>query len=114
MPFLGMRGTGDWGTNEVPDSWRKMILYLWPNGEASLTGIMSQLSSERLTSTRHHWFEKELSAQAADVTNIYTDQAMGNAYTASGVKDDTLYVKVAQSFAEEVRTGHQVLLRSIA
>ena len=47
MPFLGMRGTGDWATDQRPKSWREGILYLYPNGQAPLTAIMSKLRSER-------------------------------------------------------------------
>ena len=37
MAFLGMRGTGDWVTEERPKSWREMILFLYPQSVGSLT-----------------------------------------------------------------------------
>ena len=44
MAFLGMRGTGDWATDERPKNYRQGILYLYPNGSAPLTGLLSKMS----------------------------------------------------------------------
>ena len=46
VPFLGMRGTGDWVTNQRPENWRQTLLRLYPNGKAPLTAILSMLKSE--------------------------------------------------------------------
>jgi hypothetical protein len=48
MPFLGMRGTGDWVTDERPKNFREGILYLWPNGQAPLTAMLGRLKSEKV------------------------------------------------------------------
>jgi len=45
--FLGMRGTGDWVDGQRPKNWREQILYLYPNGMAPLTAILSMLNSEK-------------------------------------------------------------------
>jgi hypothetical protein len=47
--FLGMRGTGDWATDERPKSWREAILMLYPNGDAPLTAILSKMGEEKVT-----------------------------------------------------------------
>ena len=46
--FLGMRGTGDWVADQRPMNWREQILYLYPNGMAPLTAILSMMSSEKV------------------------------------------------------------------
>lgn len=46
--FLGMRGTGSWATDQRPKNYRETILFLYPNGTAPLTAIMSKLKSERV------------------------------------------------------------------
>lgn len=49
MPaHLGLRGTGDWMTNQRPESWRQQILYLYPNGMVPLTAVLSMMKSERV------------------------------------------------------------------
>jgi hypothetical protein len=47
--FLGMRGTGDWATDQRPMSWRQNILYLYPNGMTPLTAILSMMGSKKVT-----------------------------------------------------------------
>lgn len=46
--FLGMRGNDDWVADQRPKNWREQILYLYPNGQAPLTAILSMLSSEKV------------------------------------------------------------------
>lgn len=48
MAFMGMRGTGDWATDENPKNWRQGILYLYPTGSAPLTGLLSKMSEEQI------------------------------------------------------------------
>ena len=49
MAFLGMRGTGDWVTDQRPKSWREVILQQYPNGSAPLTAILRKMSSEAIS-----------------------------------------------------------------
>src|SRR5215813_7610523 len=84
--FLGLRGSGDFTTDERPQNWREMILYLNPNGEAPLTGLMSLLASEGTDDPQFNWWEKELPAQRMALTGaqISTDTTIG---VTSGAKD---------------------------
>ena len=45
MAFAGLRGTGDWGTDERPKNFRELILWRDPNGTTPLTAIMSRLKN---------------------------------------------------------------------
>lgn len=109
--FLGMRGTGNWVTDQRPLSWRNMILRLYPNGMAPLTAIMGQTKGERVPDPQFHWWTKSLPAQAGAVTGVYTDAALSIAYAAGAVAGDVLYIKMAAALVSELRVGHQVLLR---
>lgn len=111
MAFLGMRGTGDWATNERPESWREMILLLYPNGSTPLTAMLSMLNSEQTSDPKYHWWTKRLPDQAGDATNVYTDVALSSAYTSGGVEGDVLYVNVSADTASEMRAKHQIMLR---
>lgn len=87
MPaILGMRGTGDFSADERPKNWREMLLYLFPNGQASLTAILSMLTSEGTDSAEYNWWEKRLPTQRLQVNGalIATDTAIT---VASGAKD---------------------------
>ena len=111
MAFLGMRGNGDWATDQRPKNWREMILRLYPNGDVPLTAILSKMKSEKVDDPEFNWWTKGLASQRAAITGIYTDAALSTAYTSGGVAGDTLYVKMALASCKEFRPGHQVLLR---
>lgn len=109
--FLGMRGTDDWATDERPKSWRQGILYLYPNGSAPLTAILSKMGEEKVSDPQYHWWTKLLASQGGAVTGVYTDATLSTAYVSGGSDGDTLYIKVAEATADEFRAGHTVLLR---
>ena len=62
MAFLGLRGTGDWGTDERPKNFREMILWRHPNGSAPLTALMSKVGSESTDDPEFNWWEEEQNA----------------------------------------------------
>lgn len=68
MAFAGLRGTGDWATDERPKNFREMILWRNPNGMAPLTGLLSKMKSESSDDPEYVWWEEELSI-ARVVTN---------------------------------------------
>src|SRR4030065_1701614 len=105
MPFLGMRGTGDWVSKARPESWREMIMFLYPNGKAPLTAIMSMMGSEKTTDPIYHWWEKALPDQRATITGVYTDAGLSAAYVSGGVAGDTLYIKMSAADAAKFVGG---------
>jgi len=112
MPgFMGMRGTGDWATDERPKNWRQGILYLYPNGAAPLTGLLSKMSEERVDDPQFHWWTKLLPAQGGAISATYLNSGLSSLYVSGGAAGDVLYVKLAESVANEFRPGHQALIR---
>jgi len=111
MAFLGMRGTGDWATDQRPYEWNNALLRIYPNGTAPLTAMLSLLSSSKTTDPQFHWWTKTLPTQAGAVTGVYTDVTLSSAYTSGGVAGDTVYVKAAASLIGEIRIGHLVSLK---
>jgi len=109
--FLGMRGTGDWVANQRPENWRQQILYLYPNGMAPLTAILSMMGSESVDDPRFHWWTQEQSAVGGAVAGIYTLPDLSAAYVSGGVAGDVLYAQVTTVLANRIREGHQILLR---
>ena len=109
--FLGMRGTGDWVADQRPMSWREQILYLYPNGSAPLTAILSMMGSEAVTDPQFHWWTQEQSAVGGAVTGIYTLPDLSAAYVSGGVAGDVVYAQITTTLANRIREGHQILLR---
>lgn len=62
MAIAGLRGTGDWGTDERPKNFREMILWRSPNGQAPLTALLSKMKSESVNDPEFAWWEEELNA----------------------------------------------------
>lgn len=106
-----MRGTGDWAPNQRPENWRQMMLYLYPNGSAPLTGILSMLGSEPTDDPHFHWWSKTLPKQRAAITGIFTDAALTTAYAGGGSQGDTLYIQGSEADLEQFKEGHQILIR---
>ncbi len=114
-----MRGTGDWATNQVPESWAQYILYEYPNGSAPLFAMQSMFSQETVDSHTYHWWTKTLPTRALALTAgaaVYIDSGLGTAYvyashqTTKGIANATVYVKVTEAYAQEAKVGHMVRL----
>ena len=110
--FLGMSGTGSWAPAQSPKSWREMILYLYPNGSAPLTAVLSKLSEESTTDPEYNWWTKTLPTQKATLT-AFGAQADGDTGAVSGTAaaGTVIYGTCAEADADQFREGHQALLR---
>lgn len=118
--FLGMRGTGDWAANQVPESWAQFILYEYPNGSAPLFAMQSMFRKESVDAYKYHWWTKTLPTQAVDIaagTTIHIDAALATDYVYAthqathGIAGGVIYVQVSEAFAGECKPNHVVLLR---
>lgn len=54
--IAGLRGTGDWGTDERPKSFRENILFFSPNGDAPLFGLTSKAGKKTVTDPEYAWW----------------------------------------------------------
>ena len=59
MAFAGLRGTGDWATDERPKNFRETILWRQPNGTTPLTALMSKMGEESVNDPEFAWWEEE-------------------------------------------------------
>ena len=100
-----MRGTGDWVANQMPESWRQQIMYLYPNGMAPLTAILSMMGSKRVDAPRFHWWTQEQSTVQGAVAGIFTIADLSVAYVGGGVIGDTIFAQVTTLLANRILTG---------
>lgn len=72
--IAGLRGTGDWGTDERPKNFRETILWRNPNGNAPLTALMSKMKTQSTDDVEFSWWEEELTPLRVqmDVTGAST------------------------------------------
>ena len=66
--ILGMKGTGDFSTSEMPTSFREKILYEYPEGPAPLLMLLGMLKSEQVDSSKFTIFEQGLPQQEFYIT----------------------------------------------
>jgi hypothetical protein len=97
MPVLGLRGTGSWVANvERPTNFRELILYLYPNGEAPFTALLSKLRSEATNDPLFNWFEKQTPTQ-----EMLLNGALAGTTATS--------IPVRNNVARNVKQGHVIL-----
>lgn len=60
MAFAGLRGTGDWGTDERPKNFREYILWANPNGSAPLFAMMARAKKQSTDDPEFAWWEESL------------------------------------------------------
>jgi len=109
MAFLGMRGDGDWAADQRPKHWREMILYLYPNGSAPLTAMLSKMKSQKVSDPEYNWWTKNLASQSTAVSAVYGPSSDTGVNDAGATAGQFIWVDVTSS--TEFRVGHQVLLR---
>jgi hypothetical protein len=56
----GLRGTGDWGTDERPKNFRETILWRDPNGMSPLTALLAKTKNESTDDPEYSWWEEQL------------------------------------------------------
>lgn len=85
MPSInGLRGTGDWATDERPKNFRETILFRQPNGMAPLTALLSKMSDESTDDPEFAWWEEELKAIRVQETTGLASNSGSTTVTASG------------------------------
>lgn len=109
--FLGMRGNDDWVADQRPMNWRQQIMYLYPNGMAPLTAILSMIGNDSVDDPQFHWWTQEQTAVGGAVAGIYTLPDLSAAYAGGGVAGDVVYAQITTVLGNRIRAGHQILLR---
>jgi len=82
--IMGLRGTGDWGTDERPKNFRETILWRQPNGMTPITGLLAKMNSESVNDPEFAWWEEELTTIRVQETTGLASNAGSTALTASG------------------------------
>ena len=110
MALFGMIGTGSFSAEERPENWRQKILQLDPNNSAPLTSILSKMKSEATDDAVFHWFEQMMSAQAGNITEVWTNVGMSTAYVSGAAVGTLLYVQMPLAFVQECPVGKELAL----
>lgn len=66
--IAGLRGSGNWGTDERPTSYRESILWMNPNGDTPLQGLLSKMGTESVSDPEFSWWEERQGHARCKVT----------------------------------------------
>lgn len=118
MAIAGLRGTGDWATDERPKNFREMILWRNPNGQTPLTALLSKMKTESTDDPEFSWYEEEMNALRLTVnfTTGYSTTDTAIAVT-SNVTDATDVVAGDVFLVEKALTtayNHEVIVANAA
>lgn len=73
MPVAGLRGTGDWGTDERPKDFRSTILFRSPNGTAPIFALTSKAGKISPKDPEFSWWD-----EPNDITRLQVNGALAS------------------------------------
>src|SRR5512135_713184 len=76
----GLRGTGDWGTDERPKNFRESILFFSPNGDAPLFALTSKMGKKSVDDPEFSWW-----AESNNLFRLHTSGTLGSTDTTATV-----------------------------
>ena len=82
--IAGIRGNGDWGTDERPKNFREMILFRNPNGTAPIFGLTSKLDEESVDDPEFSWWD-----EPNDLVRLQLNGAIANGGVTTFVVDSS-------------------------
>ena len=74
--IAGLRGTGDWGADERPKSFRESILFFSPNGDAPLFALTGKAGKKTVKDPEYSWW-----AESQSIVRLQVNGALGAADT---------------------------------
>lgn len=77
MPAIaGLRGTGDWATDERPKNFRELILWRNPNGTAPIFGLCSKVQKDVVDDPEFNWWD-----EPNDIVRLTVNGTIGSGVT---------------------------------
>lgn len=74
--IAGLRGTGNWGTDERPKSFRESILFFSPNGTAAIFGLTGKAGKKTVTDPEFSWWN-----ETQNLVRLQVNGALGSSDT---------------------------------
>lgn len=114
MAILGLRGTGDWGTDERPKNFREMILWAKPNGTSPLFAMTSKVGKKTTDDPEFSWWEEVMTIGRIQIngavliggTTITVNNGL-NGMTAQDLKPGDLLL--VEEGAETTGYGYEIV-----
>jgi hypothetical protein len=120
MAILGMLDTETFAAQRFKNI-RRSVFYFYPNGAATLTGILSMISEETTNDPEFKWFEKRLSEQrtttaSANAAGPFTTTGTDTDLTTAGwtvAAGSNIRVRTAAAMTDVFRVGHVIKITNV-
>jgi hypothetical protein len=104
----GLRGTGDWGTDERPKNFRERILFISPNGNAPIFALTSKAGKYSVNDPEFAWW-----AESQNLTRLVVNGALGTTdtiITVLGVDPGATTLNLLYGAATNLKPGDILLV----
>lgn len=85
----GIRGTGDWATDERPKDFREYILWRNPNGTTPILSLMGKTGKESTSDPEFSWWDEPVDIVRLQVNNAANYTATDTAISVDSVDNST-------------------------
>lgn len=108
----GVRGTGDWGTDERPKSFRENILWMNPNGTAPIFALTGKAGKKTVTDPEFSWWNETQNLVQLVVSGAYV--AGDTTITVAGTEPDADNLDRLYGSATHLKGGDLLLVKPAA
>lgn len=121
--LAGLRGTGDWGTDERPKNFRELILRRNPNGSTPIFALMARVAKESTDDPEFNWWDEPNDIVRLQVngallstdTTIVVDSADPSASAPSNVWGEATHLKpgdllLVEPTTDQATFAHEVIM----
>src|SRR6516165_10060149 len=110
--IAGLRGTGDWGTDERPKNFRERILFISPNGNAPIFALTSKAGKYAVNDPEFAWW-----AESQNLIRLTVNGALGatdTTVTVNGVDPAAGSMSALYGAATNLKPGDVLLVEPAA
>lgn len=109
MAVLGLRGTGDMGTDERPKDFREMILWRNPEGDAPIFALTSKTRKRVVTDPEYSWWDEPQDLVRLQVAGTGVNDATSTLVTVDSQDPDANDSTRTYGTAEHLKAGDLLL-----
>lgn len=106
----GLRGTGDWGTDERPKDFRESILFIDPEGDAPIFALTSKAGKKTVTDPEFAWWAETNNIFRLQVNDGDDIAAGDTVITVNSPDPTTTTMPVAYGTATHLKPGDLLLV----
>lgn len=106
----GLRGTGDWGTDERPKDFRESILFIDPEGDAPIFALTSKAGKKTVTDPEFAWWAETNNIFRLQVNDGDDIAAGDTVITVNSADPTTTTMPVPYGTAQHLKPGDLLLV----